>query len=189
MAHEINDLVEFCMNKQIHLMNFPSKTSHILQPLDKLFGILKHKIQTRAREAALFFKGSVNETKTPILLRFAVEAMRSDAIKESFKKTGVCLLNGDAIDVDLLVRDDRASTATSISNSDSAPPDSTIADANSSSGNNTVSYLNVSSPSLDMHVYDDDAEIIVTEQKEQGNQRWQTSPAAPPGGLGHSPTF
>ena len=24
---------------------------------------------------------------------------------------------------------------------------------------------------------------------EQGNQRWQTSPAAPPGGLGHSPTF
>ena len=23
----------------------------------------------------------------------------------------------------------------------------------------------------------------------QGNQRWQTSPAAPPGGLGHSPTF
>ena len=24
---------------------------------------------------------------------------------------------------------------------------------------------------------------------QQGNQRWQTSPAAPPGGLGHSPTF
>ena len=28
-----------------------------------------------------------------------------------------------------------------------------------------------------------------TTKIEQGNQRWQTSPAAPPGGLGHSPTF
>ena len=82
MAHEINDLVQFCVNKQIHLMNFPSKTSHIIQPLDKLFGILKHNIQTRAREAALFVNGSIISMKTPILLRFAVEAMRSDAIKE-----------------------------------------------------------------------------------------------------------
>ena len=65
----------------------------------------------------------------------------------------------------LLVGDDRANTATSISNSDSAPPDSTIADANSSSGNNTVSYLNVSSPSLDVHVHDDDAEIIVLQNR------------------------
>lgn len=37
-AHESVELVEFCIEKQIHLINFPSKITHIIQPMDKLFG-------------------------------------------------------------------------------------------------------------------------------------------------------
>ena len=43
-SHENYDLVEFCVRHGIHLFNFPSKTSHLLQPMDKLFGPLKSKL-------------------------------------------------------------------------------------------------------------------------------------------------
>ena len=37
-AHESVELVEFCIEKKIPLINFPSKITHIIQPMDKLFG-------------------------------------------------------------------------------------------------------------------------------------------------------
>ena len=40
--------------------------------------------------------------------------------------------------------------------------------------------------SLSRTLHKNVADVTVSQQ---GNQRWQTSPAAPPGGLGHSPTF
>ena len=42
-CHEDYDLCMFRAEKGIHLFNFPKKVSHIIQPLDKLFGPLKQK--------------------------------------------------------------------------------------------------------------------------------------------------
>ena len=52
-AHENLELVRFCLEHGIMLYNFPSKTSHILQPLDKLFWSLKTNITKQKTEAKL----------------------------------------------------------------------------------------------------------------------------------------
>ena len=46
-AHEQFELVQFCAKKGIHLLNIPAKTSHILQPMDKLFGPLKTQLSSK----------------------------------------------------------------------------------------------------------------------------------------------
>lgn len=45
IAHENLNLIQFCIEHGIHLHNFPAKSSHRLQPLDKLFGPFKHHFQ------------------------------------------------------------------------------------------------------------------------------------------------
>ena len=171
MAHEDYDLVEFCVDKQIHLVNFPSKTSHILQPLDKIFGSLKNHIQKKAREASLFSQIGISRSKIPILLRFGINAMKQDVISGSFQKTGLCPLNGAAIGDEVLVGDsvlmlpvDRKTTS-----GQSLPSCTTTTDSH-------VSYTDVTSPRLNMQVYDDEGELKETSRK--GSCAVQTSPVA-----------
>ena len=82
-AHESYELIEFCVAKQIHLINFPSKSTHIIQPLDKIFGTLKFHIHTKALRSQI----GINRAKIPIVLRFAIKSMKPESIKNSFKRT------------------------------------------------------------------------------------------------------
>jgi hypothetical protein len=52
-AHMTLELVNYCRENQIHLVNFPAKTTHLLQPLDALFNNLKAKFANIARRAQL----------------------------------------------------------------------------------------------------------------------------------------
>ena len=52
-CHENGELIDFCISKGIYLNNFPPKTIHLLQPLDKLFGTFKHLLQEKRQEAQL----------------------------------------------------------------------------------------------------------------------------------------
>ena len=75
-AHKTPELVQFCVANDIHVINLPPKTSHILQPLDKLFGLVKTKIDQKKDEALLVNKGNIAKSKIPILVRFALASIK-----------------------------------------------------------------------------------------------------------------
>ena len=102
-CHEDYQLIEFCAEKKIHLINFPAKTSHILQPLDKVFGLLKVKIDQKKDEALLLNQGNISKSKVPILVRFALNSIKPSTVQQAFADTGVFPLNRSAIDNSLLV--------------------------------------------------------------------------------------
>ena len=74
----------------VEVLTIPSKSSHVLQPLDQIFSLLK---ETYA-QTAMFLKyvnGDVltNTSKFPDLLRFSMEkAWSVHIIKSAFQKTG-----------------------------------------------------------------------------------------------------
>ena len=105
-CHDSKELVEFCVSKGIHLINFPPKTSHIIQPLDKLFGPLKTKIDAKASQAFQLTKKPVSRVHVPTILRFAMKDISKDSVKESFRVTGVYPFSRDAISSEVLVGDD-----------------------------------------------------------------------------------
>ena len=105
-AHESPELVEFCFAKQIHLYNFPSKSSHLLQPLDKMFGTLKAAIERKRKEALLVSPEGVSKGKLPILLRYAITAIGEHVVKNTFATTGLCPLDSTAIPDTQLVGDE-----------------------------------------------------------------------------------
>ena len=86
-AHDTPELVEFCVSKGIHLVNFPAHVTHILQPLNKLFGNLKTTIQAKAREASLLSQIGISLAKIPILLRLAIQSFKVGTVKCSFVET------------------------------------------------------------------------------------------------------
>ena len=88
MTHDDYDIVELCLDRKIHLVNFPTKTRHMLQPLDNIFGSLQNPIQNKAREAYLFSQIGISRSKIPILLRFGIYAMRKDIISGISQQTG-----------------------------------------------------------------------------------------------------
>ena len=83
--------------------NFPSKTSHILQPLDKLFNLLKTKYDQKRADANMMAQRYVGTSKAPILCGFAMAAVSNNTIREAFRETGICPLDRAAISDDLLV--------------------------------------------------------------------------------------
>jgi hypothetical protein len=87
-AHESLPLIEFCYAKQIHLFNFPSHVSHLLQPLDKVFGEFKEKLEKKAGEAYML-SHSMNKNKVSIIAKFAMQAIKKSTLQEAFKITGV----------------------------------------------------------------------------------------------------
>ena len=101
-CHENLELVEFCVEKNIHLFNLPSRSSHILQPLDKLFGLLKEKIEAVKHEAVIVQQKNTNRSQVPLLVRFAMNRICQSTIRDSFRNTGLCPLDSSAISETLL---------------------------------------------------------------------------------------
>ena len=109
-CHENSELIEFCLSKQINLFNIPPKSSHIVQPLDKLFGLLKDKIEETKHDALLVYQRAINKTKIPVIVRFAISAISQDTVRSTFRDSGIYPLDITAIDHSLLVVDDQPGT-------------------------------------------------------------------------------
>lgn len=142
-CHDSDGLVEFCLLKGIFLYNLPPKTSHLLQPLDKLFGSLKCKLDEKKQEALMAQQRPLSKHQIPIVLRFAINSIGPVAVRKSFVETGICPMNASAISDDLLVGD---SVHTSP---------------------NHQSYVQWGAegvaPQLDLTVYDDNGELVEPE--------------------------
>ena len=104
-AHENLRLIQFCLAKGIFLYNFPSKTSHLLQPMDKLFWKLKENVQIQKEKAKMLHNGFVAKAKIPIILRYAMNAMSPHDIKAAFSTTGIYPLERTKITPDKLIGD------------------------------------------------------------------------------------
>ena len=104
-CHGKDEIVDFCISKQIHLFNFPGKTSHLLQPLDKLFGPFKTRLEHVKQEAMIVSQRTIPKEKVTILTRFTMDRLPSDMVRSSFEKTGLFPLNREVITPDLLIGD------------------------------------------------------------------------------------
>ena len=104
-SHENVALVEFCMSKDIHLFNFPPKTSHLLQPLDKLFGTFKDKVEDKKHDAVIIQQNPATREKLPILSKFALSSITPHAVREAFIITGIYPLDQSVIPQSSLVGD------------------------------------------------------------------------------------
>ena len=102
-SHENIGLIEFCLARGIHLFNFPKKTTHLVQPLEKIFNNFKTTFE-RIREDAVYMQGrNLTRSKLPAVVRFTMNSIGADLIKGSFEKTGLCPFNCNAIDSGLLI--------------------------------------------------------------------------------------
>ena len=104
-CHENSALIEFCLEKQIHLFNFPPKVTHLVQPLDKLFNHFKDVFQQKRNDAMVVYQSNLSQSKIPILTRFTMDSIAKSTIRDSFAKTGTYPVNRAAITRDLLVAD------------------------------------------------------------------------------------
>ena len=102
-AHKNYELVQLCVEKKF---NFPSKVSHLIQSLDKLFRPFKLKLEQKKQEAMMLQQKYVAKDKIPIIARFAMAAMNREGIRSAFEKTDIYPLNRAAISSDLLVGDE-----------------------------------------------------------------------------------
>ena len=160
-AHDRPELVEFCYSHKIHLFNFPSKSSHLLQPLDKMFGSLKSAIE-RTRKAMLISPEGVSKNKVPILLRHALKSISASVVQKTFLTTGLCPLDPCAIPDVQLVGDQPNI------------PTETIASSEPSTHTTTVPFSQVQSPILQLAVFDEDGELPVNNVVESGPQNAST---------------
>ena len=140
-CHGSDMVVEFCVSKGIHLYNFPPKTSHIIQPLDKMFNNFKTTFDRKKQDAKLVYKNNMGREKIPALTRFTMQATSKESIESTFRITGLCPFNREAITSGVLVEDG-------------------LTPASRPSGENSVprSSLQVAetpSESLDMEVFDE----------------------------------
>ena len=111
-AHENLELIQFCLSKGIYLYNFPSKTSHLLQPMDKLFWKFKENVWIQKSKAKLLHNGFIAKTKIPLITRFAMDAMSREDVKTAFSATGMFPLDRSKIRQDKLVGDRESSPLT-----------------------------------------------------------------------------
>ena len=107
-CHNNDELIDFCLSKQIHLFNIPAKSSHLVQPLDKLFGLLKRKIEEKKHDAMLVYQRAITKAKITNIVRFAISAIDQEDVKDAFKCSGIYPLDIQAIDSSLLVGDDHS---------------------------------------------------------------------------------
>ena len=85
-CHENLELIEFCIDKNVHLYNLPSKTTHLLQPLDKIFGLLKDKIEDVKHETHIVQQKSVKKSQIPMVVRFAINRISTKQCKTRFRR-------------------------------------------------------------------------------------------------------
>ena len=112
-AHENPALIEFCLSKGVHLFNFPPKLSHILQPLDKVFGPLKDHFKNTRHGAMLVEQRFISNAKIPVVMRFALTSLSKQTVRSAFQKTGIYPHSRNAIAADVLVGDDNCTASTS----------------------------------------------------------------------------
>ena len=105
-CHDSPELTEYCIANGIHLINFPPKLSHIIQPLDKLFGTLKSKLENKAAGAYQIQRKTLAKGNLPPLVKFAVADMNREMVKKAFRITGVYPFQREAIPSSALVADD-----------------------------------------------------------------------------------
>ena len=159
-AHCTDQLVEFCVSKDIHLYTFPAKTSHLLQPLDKLFGHFKATLERKKFEASLIQQQHISRAKLPILTRFTMQAIKPETISGVFEKTGVYPLNRSKISRDLLVGDKREHVP------------------NFQKSNDLNMIESVSLSSLEMLVFDENGDVIMDRAETHKSTAVQTLPVA-----------
>ena len=70
--------------------------------MDKLFGLLKTKIEEVKHEAVIAQQKSTNRSQVPVLVRFAMNRISISKIQSSFHDTGLCPLDSSAISGSLL---------------------------------------------------------------------------------------
>ena len=104
-SHENPELIEFCMSKNIHLFNFPPKVTHLIQPLDKLFGTFKDTLNKKRQEALMMQGKNLSQAKMPILSRFTMDSISKDTIRDTFRETGIFPIDRSIITPDLLIGD------------------------------------------------------------------------------------
>ena len=124
-AHENLELIQFCVSKGIFLYNFPRKTTHLLQPMDKLFWKLKENIRIQKGKARLIHNTFITKAKIPLITRYAMQAMSRDDIKSAFSATGIFPLDRCKITQDKLIGERQPS----VSPNAESPSDSTTTDS------------------------------------------------------------
>ena len=147
-AHENLELIQYCLSKGIFLYNFPRKTTHLLQPMDKLFWKLKENMRVQKGKARMVKKAFISKAKIPLITRYAMQAMSSAEIRSAFSATGIYPLDRSKISPDKLIGDREIPT-----NSAQYPTDTTPIDS---------STIAVAHPtgSVVLGVYDDNDEDI-----------------------------
>ena len=69
------ELIRFCRDKRLELVCFPPKTTHVLQPADAVFHLLKLRFSEISRTANMANGGSINKSKfsgTYILIEWSL---------------------------------------------------------------------------------------------------------------------
>ncbi|XP_053398418.1 uncharacterized protein LOC123557736 [Mercenaria mercenaria] len=104
-SHITLPLVEAAKENNVILIGLPGHTTHILQPLDvKIIGPLKSRCATIAERCG-FVNNSFNISKArfPLILNYAIDQTTPSSVKEAFRATGICPLDGSAIDKSQIV--------------------------------------------------------------------------------------
>ena len=92
-AHSTHVTIEFAnlaIQNQVEVISLPSKTSHILQPLDQIFGTLKESFASTAMNLK-YVNGNIvtNQALFPNLLQVAMDkAWSPHVVKMAFQRTG-----------------------------------------------------------------------------------------------------
>ena len=77
------------MDRNVDVYNFTAKVSHLIQPLDKIFGPLKLKIVQKKQEAMLLQQKHIRKEKIPAITRFAIGALDRNVSISAFSKTEI----------------------------------------------------------------------------------------------------
>ena len=106
-SHLSTALIDLAKENEIILFALPSKTSHILQVLDRMFSQLKSKFSHHAMLASRL-KADMFISKnqfTPILQQAYDATFTPSAIKNAFRKTGTYPVNRNEINLKDFIHD------------------------------------------------------------------------------------
>ena len=89
-THVAPEFANLAIENKVEVISLPSKTSHILQPLDQIFGTLKESFASTAMNLK-YVNGNIvtNQALFPNLLQIAMDkAWSPHVVKIAFKRTG-----------------------------------------------------------------------------------------------------
>ena len=87
-SHLSEKVVHMAIEKNIHILTLPPNTSHLVQPLDKIFGQMKHKFQEITHATSLVSTNvNIGKCELPRVLQQSIdEAWSKHVIKMAFKQ-------------------------------------------------------------------------------------------------------